>query len=133
MINSNTNYRFDVDDDITLVTVYHSLSYEDAKMMLSELAKKELYHFRCIDTTNISVTYSKDEVMGLSNHSKAIFEQKNRSAIIVADDLAYGIIRSLIAYREEDTHMKMNVFRTVEDGITWLKQQKKLLQEMNQD
>ena len=132
MTASRSNYRIDLDGDITIITVFDTLNFADVKEMLSKLAEDNIYHFRCIDVSRVTVAYSKDEVMGLSEHSKAIFKDKNRSAIIVGDDLAYGIIRSLIAYREEDAHMQMNVFRTKTDGIAWLHQQKERIRDVNQ-
>ena len=133
MTETSPKYSIEVNDDITVISVWGSLSYDDAKFLLSKLAMENIYHFRCIDVSRVNITYTKEEVMGLSDHSKSIYKDNNRSAIIVGDDLAYGIIRSLIAYREEDAHMKMNVFRSVNKGVSWLKQQKELLQELNQD
>ena len=120
-------------DGITLVSIHDGLTYEQAITMLEHLAARDIYHFRCIDISAIRISLTKDEVTAMAAHSKSIFKEPNRSAIIAGDDLSYGIIRSLIVYREEDAHMQMNVFRDVKSGIIWLNKQKELLKGLNQD
>ena len=44
----------------------------------------------------------------------------------------YGTLRSLMTYREEGSNMRMNVFRSSEEAMNWLKSEQELLKDVNQ-
>ena len=124
---STAKYSIEQSNGITTITAYESLTFDEVIGILDYIATEDIYRLRCFDMSAVQLTYTRDDVVNLASHSKQIFSEKNRSAIVVSDDLAYGIIRSLMAYRDEAQHMQMNVFREVTPAKEWLESQKSVI------
>jgi hypothetical protein len=61
-------------------------------------------------------------VRRIAAYGKTKFPEKNRTAVVAPQDLAYGVLREFEVYREQedDAHSLVRAFRTKPEALEWL-------------
>ena len=68
-----------------------------------------------------------EEIQEIAIYGKSKFVVKNRLAAVAPQDVAYGTLRAFEVYREQEGHSVPRVFRTKQEAIEWLEEQRGLL------
>jgi len=62
-----------------------------------------------------------EEIQKISAYGKSKFTKPNKLAVVASDNLAYGEMRALMAYRAQPELSAAQVFRTEQDALEWLR------------
>ncbi len=129
----DSKYTITKREGLTLIRILDEISYDEALIIMDRLASEKLYHFRCYDLRKGKISFTHDQVKEMAAYSKHLFTEPNRYCLVVKDNFMYGIIRSYLAYRDESEHAKMTVFRRLDEGLQWLKNEQETINDVNGD
>jgi hypothetical protein len=110
-------------DGITIICLTDDMSQQDAMLLIDHLREHELYHYRLLDFNQYPCQMSSKDIEALAEYDKK-FPEKNYGALIAKDNLTYGLMRKYAAHREMDDLATIRVFRTMREGIAWLKKKR---------
>ncbi len=77
-----------------------------------------LIDYRELETSSLS----QSDIMAIAQHSKRHAREvgRNRLAILVSDDLTFGLARMWKAYADNTKEINVRYFRQSEEAIDWL-------------
>lgn len=108
------------EDGITKIKFLVSPSYEQAKLMIDEIAENYPYEKRLWDLSEIKFDFTTAEIQRIAEYGKLKFTKPNKLALFALDDLAFGEMRQFEVYREEEGKAFPRVFRNEQEAIKWL-------------
>ncbi len=114
-------------NDITTIVFLQAPTFDDAKEVIDTIAKNNSYHLRLWDFSSVLFNFTRDEIQEIATYGKSMFLEKNRIAVVAPQDLAYGMLRTFEAYRDQDSHSVVRVFRKTQEAMEWLEQQRHVL------
>ena len=114
----------DLDDGIAIISYTIAPDPEMSRATLEFLADENIYHYRVFDFKDFPWHFSHQDVIDISTYSKSLFKEKSFTCFAAQNDLAFGTIRELSFYREQEGFTEVSVFRTVEESIEWMRQKK---------
>lgn len=114
-------------DGITTIIFSNSPTINELRGVVDKLAADSSYHFRLWDFSHVLFNLSMNEIKQIAAYGKSKFDEKNRLVLVAPQDLAFGMLRAFMVYREEGSHSDLMVFRTNSEAISWLKAEKKRL------
>ena len=114
------NFTIEVSENITIVPFFTSPTKDDFISAIDDVASNYPNCLRLWDLSQSGLNLNATELRHISDYGKAKFHLPSKVAIIAPEDLAYGLSRTFEVYQMED-HIEMNVFPTVQHGLTWLK------------
>jgi len=114
------NYEIEYKNGITKINFLKRPDYKEAQKVIDEIAENFPYEKRLWDFTNIKFDFTMKEIEDIAEYGKMKFVKKNKMAMIAPGDLAYGELRALGVYREQDGHAASRVFRTEQEALDWL-------------
>ena len=115
------SYSITRQDDILIITYDEKTSVQDAKASISEVASIPENNKRLYDCTKLDFASSTmEDVKELVQHSLGKFSPGSIKAVVVADDLGYGLNRAFEGMRFEEKIESM-VFRSKADALEWIK------------
>jgi len=105
---------------ITLITLKQNINLDEAKEMFQAVAANKPGKLRLYDmSAGFHHTISEVQDM-VSFGSKLIDQPGSRVAIVSEDLVTFGMARVYDAFRTKE-HTNFGVFKTLEDGLRWLK------------
>ena len=119
------HYTIEQVDGITIIVFLKTPTFDEAKEVIDKLAEENSYHFRLWDFSHVLFNFTSVEIQEIALYAKSKFLEKNRIAVVAPQDLAYGILRAFEVYRRQDMHSIPRAFRTKQEALKWLEEQKK--------
>ena len=114
-------------DGITIIHFSRAPTFSDAKLVIDKLADENVYHLRLWDFSDVLFNFTMEEIKQIARYGQLKFKQPNRMALVAPQDVAYGTLRAFDVYRQQGTHSISETFRTKQEAIDWLKEQRGLL------
>ena len=119
------NMSFDISeqDDILLVTIKGNPSVDDIKHILDNTRDSSGYshNARLWDFREAAFNFSQHEIIDIAAYASLADEQPSRVAMLVSEDLSFGVSRIYEAFRYNDL-TRINVFRDKAQAIAWLQE-----------
>ena len=115
----NRTYTIELLDTIITLRFNQNPTVDDIRASLKEASKINPGDLRLWDFSR-GVDLTVHDVKDVAHYAKAIQMQPGKVAIIAPQDLTFGLFRVYMAHRNE-ARVTLDVFRTEEEGIDWLK------------
>ncbi len=115
----SSSYVLEERDGITTIRVTRRLDVKGFIQMLEEVADHELSDRRLWTGTR-NFNFSAEEIRHIASRIQSIFSPAVRVAFVAADDLTFGQVRMLEAFKAQDDY-PTKVFRDEETAREWLK------------
>jgi len=119
------NMSYDISDleDILLVTIKGNPTVDDIKQILDETRSGSGYSHtaRLWDFSDSRFNFSQNEILDIASYASFSDDRPSRVAILVSEDLSFGVSRIYEAFRHSDL-TKINVFRDKAEAIAWLQE-----------
>ncbi|MBL0713812.1 MAG: hypothetical protein JJV98_08930 [Desulfosarcina sp.] len=117
--------KTDRSKDMTLFTVRGTVTLAELTEVLNAYGKtgptrSELYDMRALEGERLS----RDEIDALASYIKRFTPTTrptdSRTAIVVTEDVDYGIARMIALVTEDEVPFRVEVFRTIEAAEDWI-------------
>jgi len=117
---STTKYTISSADGMTHVRFHENPTIDDLKAAADEIVAGHPHERRLWDFRDVSYRFSMVELNAISSYGKHKLPQPSRVAILVSDDLAFGIGRQYEVSRSVPKHTQVRVFRDEQAALMWL-------------
>ncbi len=109
-------------DGVTIVRPTQIPSFEETTRMIEYIGRKNIYHRRLWDFSNIPFPFTLDEMREMAATGRASMHEKNRFAVVVTDEIGFGTMRAFSVYRQQTGLAEVYVSNSFDDAMQWLKQ-----------
>ena len=120
-------YKIEKVNDIAIISFSSAPTFDDAIDVIDNLKDNSIYHLRLWDFSKILFDFNTEEIQQIASYGKLRFTEKNRIALVAPQDISFGILRMFEAYRDQNTFSVARVFRTKDEALKWLEEQKVLM------
>ena len=116
-------YRLLDGDDYLTIMLFGPVSKDDAKHVLDAITQDgTIRHPRRLwDLRGCEFRLNSDELMELASIARSRDPEQGRGAVLVGEDLTFGLLRIYQAFRESDSN-DVRVFRDEIEAIAWVQQ-----------
>ena len=116
------NYLIKSSNDITEICFITKANLNDLLTAMDDVADNYYNKLRLWDISH-GVNLSESDIKQVANYAKLKFLTPGRSVIVAPSDLEFGIARMGNVYREDDVLIQ-KVFRTKQEALDWLNNQR---------
>ena len=120
--NVSAFYKIDKARKLVLSSGAGVLTKEDVLGHMERLSKDPDFDpdfYQIIDSTQVtSIGFGTDEVREFAQRN--IFSNRSRRAMVVKDDLQYGLARMFEIHRELHGEPGIRVFRVLDEALDWI-------------
>ncbi len=113
------NYSIDVVDGITVTRFSKKPELSELIGAMDDVLARGESRLR-LWVFEAGINFSYDEIVEIAKHGKVVWPVPSMAAIVVPDDLSFGLARVHDVYREQKGS-EVRVFRTETEAIAWLK------------
>lgn len=114
------SYTIDTTDGITTVRFSRQPGTDDIRKAIDDIVERSPNNRRLWDFTGSGLNLSTEQLQQLADYGKSRLHENSRIALVVSGNLAFGLSKMFEVYREGEL-VTPRVFRSVEEGRTWLK------------
>ena len=115
---------FDISEmqGILVVSIKGEPNVDGIKLILDQIRNSSgyLHSVRLWDFQDSSFTFSQNEVLELASYASAADKQPAKVAMLVNEDLSFGVSRVYEVFRNTDL-TETNVFRDKAEAVAWLR------------
>ena len=113
-------YSIEVNDGVTTIRFTRKPTIDDLKVIIDELAEKDIYERRIWVLSPHGITLDPSERKQIASYGQSKFLKPSRLSIVATEDVTFGISRAFEAYRGDDTLVKCRVFRDEDEAREWV-------------
>lgn len=126
-MNQQTKYSIEDVGGITVTTFFVKVDLEITKRAMDNALKNWACILRLWDFA-FGVDYSQEDVVEIATKGKAMWPAPSKGAIVVPDDLSFGVMRMHDVYREKE-QLETRTFRKRQEAMAWLNEYRTFLSE----
>jgi hypothetical protein len=117
------DYQITVEGDIVFITLNRNLNYQAMCSLWDNIVSDYSCSKRLWDLTLFTSVPSMEEltkfaIRGLTDETE---RPESYTALVAPTDLLFGVMRQYQVYRERNKNTTIQVHRTVEEALIWLK------------
>ena len=113
------NYSIDTTGGVTSVRFTKETGVEDIHNAIDDVAENYLSDLRLWDISSEGINLTSSQIKQLAKYGRSKFLLPSRVAIVVQEDLAYGLQKMFDVYREEGLS-ETRIFGSDQEAREWL-------------
>ena len=114
-------YSINFSDGISIIRSFKELTFQDIIEIIDDMSENYSYERRLWDISEYGMCLTSDELEKIAVYGKLNFIKPSKMAIVVSNNLDFGLARMFEAYRAEKK-VKTMVFHKKQEACSWLRE-----------
>lgn len=112
-------YEIEHQSGISIIRLNRKLEFDEITKIMRDVSKETISKVRLWDMA-AGYDYSSGQIQSIADLGKQLWPNSARVAFLVKGDLAFGLVRMMEAYRDQEGYLT-HAFTDETEAIRWLK------------